>query len=215
MRKIFLLFSFVTTLSVFAQQTPIEKYAIPSHDFQHVFLDHVQGNKCEIIDSNSGEFVGQVNDKHLLYGYGEFVNNDGSQILGMFRNGRLLFGITMNEKSALVGSPEFYASYSLSTGKMEYVFKAEEKHLYDTQLLYDYNFVKMDYANGDQYVGEIYQNKRHGYGIYYYANGWIWFGQYKNDIRSGFGVLFDEQNRLTIGYWEGEDARRIIRVKSK
>lgn len=215
MRKIFLLFSFVTTLSVFAQQTPIEKYAIPSHDFQHVFLDHVQSNKCEIIDSNSGEFVGQVNDKHLLYGYGEFVNNDGSQILGMFRNGRLLFGITMNEKSALVGSPEFYASYSLSTGKMEYVFKAEEKHLYDTQLLYDYNFVKMDYANGDQYVGEIYQNKRHGYGIYYYANGWIWFGQYKNDIRSGFGVLFDEQNRLTIGYWEGEDARRIIRVKSK
>lgn len=195
-----------------AQSTLIEKYALGPLAYQHVFLDMVERFPSQTITTSGGQYVGQVDANGLLYGYGMFVNNDGSQIIGQFRGGKLLFGIKMMGKQVMVGSDEYYTSYSLETGYMEYIFRANEKRFMDGKGLYDYAFVSMRYQNGDQYVGEIYKRKRHGYGLYYYANGDIWFGEYNEDVRSGFGVLFDKDNHLTIGYWEGEDMRRQIRV---
>ena len=214
MRKFFFLLLAIPH-SICAQRTPIEKYDVAPRDFHEVFLDCVEKNPRKIIDTPAGEYVGQVDSQHMLYGYGMYVNNDGSQIYGMFRNGKPFFTISMNEESAMVGSPTFYASYSLQTGRLEYVYRSQEKQVVDTEGLYDYAFVKMEYANGDQYVGEIYQRKRHGYGVYYYANGCIWIGQYENDVRCGYGVLYDENNQMVVGLWEGEELRRAVVVKNK
>lgn len=198
-----------------AQSTPLQKYEIAPADFEHVFLDMVARNPCSLTTTESGQYVGQTNDDKQVYGYGTFVNNDGSQRTGQYRNGRFIFGITINNDNAIVGGNDFYATYSLTTGRLEYIFKANEKQLIDGQGLYDYAFVSMNYNNGDRYVGEIYKGKRHGYGIYYYANGDYWYGQYRDDVRYGFGALFTAANQLFIGQWNIEDTPRLITVKSK
>ncbi len=93
------------------------------------------------------------------------------------------------------------------------MYKASQRILFDTKALGDYRFVSMRYSNGDQYIGETYQGKRHGLGLYFYRNGDVWFGEYDNNVRRGFGALFEQDNSLTIGQWEGEDIRRVVYVK--
>lgn len=217
MKKAFsLLFMLIfCTSAQWAQQTELLKYETIPVDFQHVYLDFVGDHACRLNTSDHGQYIGQTDYKGVIYGYGMFCNNDGSQIVGQFRNGQLLFGITMNGESAMVGSKNFYACYSLTTGRLQYVFKEKENKLYDMKTQYDYAFVSITYNNGDRYIGEIVRGKRHGYGIYYYANGDYWYGQYNNDIRNGFGAHFTTTNNLQIGQWKGEETPRLIAVKKK
>lgn len=199
----------------YAQRTPIEKYELVPAAFEQVYLDHIQGFPCRTINLTDSQYWGQVDKDGKLYGYGMFINGDGSQITGKFRDEQMIQGITITQNSALVGNPSFYASYSLTTGRLEFIFRSYERVLVDTKQQLDYGFVIMKYANGDQYVGEVYQRKRHGLGLYYYANGDCWFGQYNNDIRSGFGALFRAGENIEIGQWEGEDERRVILIQEK
>lgn len=205
----------VYSIACSAQSTLIDKYPFPPHDYQEVFMDYVSDNPVRIITTSAGQYVGQMDKNSLLCGYGMFVNNDGSQIVGQFNKGKLLFGVTIANSYARVGSLVSFANYSLTKGGLEYISRQGSKDVIDTNGLYDYAFVSMSYPNGDQYVGEIYRQKRHGYGIYYYANGDIWYGEYNNDIRDGYGVLIDKDNNFTIGHWEGEDLRRSIFLKAK
>lgn len=202
-------------LKGYSQSTPLQKYEIAPADFEHVFLDMVGRNTCILSTAENGQYMGQTDSDNQVYGYGTFVNNDGSQRIGQYRSGRFIFGITINSDNAIVGGNDFYATYSLTTGRLEYIFKANEKQLIDGQGMSDYAFVSMNYNNGDRYVGEIYKGKRHGYGIYYYANGDYWYGQYYNDVRYGFGALFTANNKLFIGQWNIEDTPRLIPVKNK
>ncbi len=211
---LFLVFSLVS----FAQRTPIEKYNIGPDDYQEIFLDMIEKHPLTIITTTTGQYIGQVGANEKLYGYGMFVNNDGSQITGMFREGKPFLTINMSGKNITVGGPDFYAIYGMETGRLDYVYDNKQGRLIPGDELpdrYDYAFVSMRYLNGDQYVGETYQNKRHGYGVYYYASGKIWFGMYDNDIRSGYGCLFDEENNLSVGRWDGDVERRLIKIKEK
>lgn len=201
--------------AAYAQRTPLEKYEIAPAAFEHVYLDKVGAFPVTLATSDKGQYVGQVDDNHVIYGYGAFINNDGGQRVGQFRKGDFIFGITLTDKSATVGSPQHYASYSMNTGRLEYVFRANEQQLMDTETQYDYAFVSISYKNGDRYIGEIYKGKRHGYGIYYYANGNYWYGQYKDDVRCGFGALFTVENKLVIGQWNIEDTPRVIEPKQE
>ena len=220
MKRITLLFLIINCQlsivnSVYAQRTPVEKYELTPASSEQVFIDHVMGFASRIIDVASDQYMGQVTKEGKFYGYGRFINNDGAEIIGKFRDGQLLFGITIGQNSALVGDASTYASYSLTTGRLEYIFRGNEQVLVDTRNLSDYGFVSMKYDNGDQYVGEVYQKKRHGYGMYYYTNGNFWFGQYNNGIRSGFGAYFSTNGNIEIGEWKGDDEVRVILVKKK
>ncbi len=212
MRTFFLLLLTAAALNIAAQSTPHLKYEIAPADFEHVFLDHVSPYKSRLLSTESGQYVGQTDRDGRIYGYGSFISNEGNQRIGQFRNGRLMFGITLTGENVTVGSSDFYASYSLTTGRLEYIFRANEKKLHDAQALYDYAFVSINYHNGDRYVGEIYRGKRHGYGIYYYANGDYWYGQYRDDVRCGFGAHFTTENSLLIGQWNIEDTPRLISI---
>ncbi len=205
--------SMLATVATMAQSTPFVKYDIISEEMEQVFLDHVETFACHLITSAGNQYLGQTDKEGNLYGYGRYVRADGTQIFGMFRNGELITGIALGKESATVGSKTFYSSYSLTSSNLDFVYQANQKHLYDTKALEDYRFVSMRYQNGDRYVGETYQGKRHGMGIYFYANGDIWFGQYDDNIRHGFGALFDTDNDLTIGVWLGNDTTRKIYVK--
>jgi len=212
---IFCLLLLFISLSAEAQHTPFQKYVMPPEGFQQVFLDHVAGYTSQVITMGENQYVGQTDSDGHLYGFGRYVKSDGTQIIGQFREGELIFGITMGRTSVLVGNQDHYCSYSLTTSQLEYVFHSQERQLVDTKSLQGYAFVSMRYANGDQYIGEVYNGHRHGFGIYYYANGDIWYGSYRDDFRNGYGALFCQDNRINIGCWEAEDTRRIIYVKEK
>ncbi len=208
-------------LMAFAQTTPMQKYIEVPDIYQEIYLDCIENNPSTTITTTTGQYIGQIDDMGRLYGYGMFVNNDGSQITGAFRAGTPLITIKLAGGQATVGGPDFYAIYSMTSGRLEYVYdgtKGLMGHVLDGDEYpdrLDYSFVSMRYLNGDQYVGEAYDNKRHGYGIYYYATGEIWFGTYANDVREGYGVLFDVENHMRVGYWSGDVERRMIKIKEK
>lgn len=201
--------------SLHAQQTPLEKYELAPAGFENVFIDHVKGFASHTINIGDNQYLGQVSRDHEFYGYGMFINGDGSLIIGKFRESQLLSGITLTQNAAVVGNQLNHAVYSQNSGRLDYLIRNGEKVLPDQRSVFDYGFVTMKYSNGDQYVGEVYQRKRHGYGIYYYRNGDFWYGQYNNDIRSGFGAYFTVDGDIQIGEWQGEDEKRVIQVKKR
>ncbi len=214
MRRILTLLCLTTfAVAVAAQRTPFPKYDIAPDGMQQAFLDQVANYRSRLVTDGANQYVGQTDKDGLFYGYGRYLRSDGSQVFGQFRNGEMITGITLTTESAIVGNANYYCSYSLKTGKLEFVFEAGSRRLYDTAALEDYGFVSMRYANGDRYVGEAYKGNRHGLGIYFYANGDIWFGQYDSNVRKGFGAMFDQDNYLTIGQWNGENTLREISVK--
>ena len=43
--------------------------------------------------------------------------------------------------------------------------------------------------NGDKYIGQSFDGKRHGFGTYYYPNGDIYNGEWINDKKQGKGEI--------------------------
>lgn len=198
-----------------AQKTPLEKYELVPDGYMDVYLDQVSRHPSKVIETETGDYMGQTAPSGSLYGYGMFISGAGQKVTGMFRDGHLLFGITLGQENAIVGSPDHYISYSNTTGKPEYIVNGNQRMQFTNEDRFDYGFVTMSFQNGDRYVGEIYQRKRHGYGIYYYANGDIWFGPYHNDQRNGYGVLFSEEEGMILGVWRGESVSRVTVVRKK
>ena len=60
-------------------------------------------------------------------------------------------------------------------------------------------FGTMTWANGDKYVGEWKEDKRHGQGTYTWASGSKYVGEYKDDKRHGQGTY-----TWGKGKWEGD-----------
>lgn len=196
-----------------AQRTPLEKYELAPDAHMEVFMDYVAQFNGKSLTTTAGDYIGQTQRDNQPCGYGIHIGNDGSRVTGMFRQGRLFFGITQTPRLTMVGSPEHYVAYSNTTGRVEYVMRQQEQMVMQGPQIYDYGFVTMQYANGDHYTGEIYMNRRHGFGIYYYANGDIWYGPYENDLRNGFGVLFTEEDGIILGEWRGEEIKKVLPVK--
>ena len=198
-----------------AQYTPLVKYDVVPRSYEHVFLDYIKDFHVRLIDAAGGQYAGQTDGRLALYGYGQFINDSGDVIVGKFRNGDLLQGVIVGKDNATVGGKDFYCSYSLATGKLQYISRKGVMELPQVADSSDYTFMSQTFGNGDRYVGEFYKGKRHGLGIYYYATGGLWFGIYEGDIRNGFGAWFKETNDMVIGLWEGEDERRRVFVPVK
>lgn len=210
-----LVFALLSVLATTAQRTPVEKYEIPPYGFEQVFLDGIENNPTKILDTMNGQYIGQVDKTDYLYGYGMFLGSDGTCVTGKFHQGKVLFGITISQQNAIVGSSDYYVSYNLATGKLEYIFRNNQKYVIEGETQNDYRFSTVKYLNGDQFTGEFYQGLRHGFGIYYYANGDFWFGEYNKDIQNGFGALYTVNDGLFAGEWYGENVKRIIHIKRK
>lgn len=207
--RIFLLSLAVAVSSVaFAQSNTLQKYEQLSQDLLEVFIDHVQAFPSTTISIGQDQYFGQTDPNGKIYGFGRYVRADGVQVFGIFREGKLIQGITLLSNSASVGNATHYASYNLTTGQLDYVFEGSHRKLFDTRALRDNKFLSLTYVNGDQYVGETFGSKRHGLGLYYYANGDVWFGVYQDNGRKGYGATFTTDDHLIIGEWDGENAKR-------
>ncbi len=201
------------SISSLAQQQNLQKYSPLAEPLMEVFLDHVEEYPSALLSMGQDQYLGQVDAQGNIYGFGRYIRQDGVQVFGLFRNGELIQGITLLKESATVGNASHYSSYSLSTGQLEFIFFANQRQLFDTQKLRDYQFLSLAYSNGDQYMGETVRGQRHGLGLYFYANGDIWYGVYQNNARKGYGALFSSDNTITIGHWDGEETFREIFVR--
>jgi hypothetical protein len=64
-----------------------------------------------------------------------------------------------------------------------------------------WKFRSIEQGDGNRYIGETLDGKRHGYGAYVWASGNIWFGWWKDGIRSGRGIYLRHDGNL----WEVQD----------
>ena len=117
----------------------------------------------------------------------------------------------ITDRIAKVGGENHYVVYDLATGNIIRLFSREG----NARLVYPlvpteenpvspYSFKKETYDNGDIYVGEFYNGKRHGYGVCYFANGDIWYGRYEDGYRNGYGMLVTPDHRVSYGKWLGD-----------
>lgn len=68
-----------------------------------------------------------------------------------------------------------------------------------------YKFSCIDYENGNYYVGETLDGKRHGMGIYLWSNGDAWYGHWSFGERDGEGVFLKGfPNEVQVGRWKGD-----------
>ena len=178
---------------------------------QAVFCDYVRNESSQnFLSAPDGQYTGTLIDGKI-YGWGFILAADGTRSFGQFRNGKNIFGLSINDKVAKVGSEKHYVLYDLATGEIARLYTKEG----DMNLGYPlvssekegvspYSFKKERYANGDVYIGEFYKGKRHGYGVYYWKNGDIWYGKYEGGYRNGYGMLINADHRIFYGKWLGD-----------
>ena len=170
---------------------------------QAVFCDHVKSAEIKYISSPQGQYVGQLID-NVIYGWGYFLSDNGKQVFGQYARGKHVFGIAMGDGVARVGSEETFVEYSLTTGDVVRVHTKEGNIYHSEEELKPYTFRKITYENGDVYYGEVYDGRRHGYGVYYWTNGDFWYGKYVDGYRQGYGALFKADRKIFYGKWIGD-----------
>lgn len=210
MKKIVLTI-FVLLPMVLNAQSNIKLYDDMCDALQSVFCDYVSAEaETKYISSRHGQYIGQLID-NTIYGWGYFLSDDGSQTFGQYRKGKHLFGITLTDAIARVGSEESFVEYDLETGGILRIHDKEGNHEPSKEYLEAFSsgapyngFHRIKYANGDAYYGETYNGKRHGYGVYYWTNGDFWYGEYCDGYRQGYGALFKTDRRVFYGKWIGD-----------
>ena len=54
--------------------------------------------------------------------------------------------------------------------------------------IYIFNKKQINYTDGSGYIGNLSDDERNGYGIYYYVNGDIYCGVWKQNLFDGDGI---------------------------
>lgn len=68
-----------------------------------------------------------------------------------------------------------------------------------------YVFKEWNYNNGDKYVGESLNGKRHGMGLYIWESGNAWYGEWKDGKKNGKGIAMWYDGGYKIGTWRNDE----------
>ena len=209
MRKMFFA-TFLAFSSLLFAQEEIKFYPEMCDALQAVFCDYAEREgEVKYISSRDGQYIGNLINNNI-YGWGYFLSNNGAQTFGQYCNGKHLFGITLTGEMARVGTEEHFVEYDVVTGNIMRVhttagdLRIAAPYVPTATEPAAYTFKQVKYDNGDAYYGEMYNGRRHGYGVYYWANGDFWYGKYENGYRQGYGALFKPDRRIYFGKWVGD-----------
>lgn len=177
----------------------------------------VDGNfsKGTITDPDSG-YIGEFSNGKYN-GFGTLVSDDGSKYIGQFKNGdyhgtgKLLY----EDGNKYVG--EFKKGNRHGKGKMIAKDGTETSGTYYNNFLED-NIKTKDsrcsgdcengqgtytWDNGDKYIGQWRDGKRHGKGKYIFKNKGLLYGMFENDKfikHIGRPIHSKENHKIIIGY---------------
>lgn len=177
----------------------------------HGACERTAKNRNVMLNSTLGQYVGQIDKKGVLSGFGRYLDNADKQLIGFFENGVLTYGMTFAGNSLIVGSNECFCCYDIITNTLEY---KKEKDMItkagEVQACGD-----VENADGTRYIGEMSHGKRHGMGLLYYPDGDFWWGEFCDGQRKGYGVLFKVNMDIHIGYWSGDKVLKLNKLKIK
>ena len=105
-----LLLAVLSQLSATAQVKLYDEMCDP---LQSVFCDYVENESSQnFLSSASGQYTGTLIDGKI-YGWGFILASDGTRSFGQFRNGKNIFGLSITDKIAKVGSEKNYVVYAI------------------------------------------------------------------------------------------------------
>lgn len=67
-----------------------------------------------------------------------------------------------------------------------------------------YKFECFTYSNGNMYIGETQNGKRHGKGIFLWKGGDAWYGEWTDGKRDGKGIHMYYDGSITVGRWNDD-----------
>ena len=126
---------------------------------------------------------------------GRYINNckDCAYFVGSYsKNIKEGTGTCYDKNGTLIYFGDFKNDAPTESYPMEGRFKA-------------YKFECIEYTNGNMYVGETKDGKRHGWGVFLWTDGGAWFGYWEDGSRNGRGIYYRPSGSYTIGSWKGDD----------
>ena len=169
---------------------------------------------------SNGKYKGQI-DRDKRSGLGAYLWDSGASYWGYWKRGE------RNGVGILIAPQDYSISdshnYSIYVGEWEKEKRNGTGRCYDAygEMVYygefaqdklvksidvskyaQYRFDCIKYQNECQYIGEIKDSKRHGYGIFTWADGDAWFGHWENDEQSDNGIYLHYEGKVEKGHWE-------------
>ena len=188
-------------------QTDTERYS-PTPDYMQQLLSDIIATDCKTLQfsDGGGHYIG-YSRHNSFFGWGSYRTDNGNRWIGQWNKGKCIFGILIKGTIGRVGSDTHYVEYDLTSGAINHIVKDGERINYSTSQAEasPYRFVRINYEGGDYYIGETYNGRRHGLGIYHWSNGNHWYGTFNNDYRQGYGALFCTDGTIDHGLWLGND----------
>ena len=146
-------------------------------------------------------------------GYSNGMRNGiGIYIVGSFTNYRFLlncpdckiyvgnwsdndkwgYGTCYDKHGNLIYDGNFYEDYPSSS---------YPSSSYMTTNNFAWKFQVISYNDGSFYIGETFNGKRHGYGIFIWQNLDMWYGPWADNIRNGYGIYIFSNGNIQTGTW--------------
>lgn len=71
-----------------------------------------------------------------------------------------------------------------------------------------------EYDNGNKFLGEFENGKRHGQGVMFYTNGTKYVGSWKANLRHGEGRIYQNKRLIKSGTWENNHLPKLSYVQN-
>ncbi len=158
-----------------------------------------KNNMSAYLWSNGAMYFGNFYGNQL-HDYGIYIVPEGYQVANC-PNAKYYVGDWSNGKKSGIGT-----CYDAS-GKLIYYGEFKDGKPVGTYPMTgyeNYKFQTIDYTNGDKFIGETENGKRHGYGVYAWNDGRIWIGNWTDNVRNGKGIDIASNGTLTTGTWQGD-----------
>jgi hypothetical protein len=145
-------------------------------------------------------YCGSYDDDGNMEGWGMYIST--GTLIGT-DNGRYYVGNWKNHKK----HGENGSLYN-KDGKLIYYgkfFNGKPTGAYLTgNSMSEYTFGVINYENGNKYIGELKNGKRHGQGLYLWLDGSAWYGEWADGMRDGYGIYMSYSGEYSTGNWKGD-----------
>ena len=209
----------IEIIDILNGKNTIKKSLLRSSTFNskinYILIEEKGGNN--IVKFKTGdEYKGQLKDKNIYDGKGEYYYSNGDKYIGEYKN---------NKKEGLgiyyyKEGDKYEGEYKNDQmdGRGVYIYNELEEGLkYEGDWKNGLKEGKGIYTlkNGDKYEGDFKNDNFEGWGIYFFSNGDIYEGEFKNDKFDGRGIFYYNDGSREMGNYEGGEPMGIHIMMSK